>query len=127
MDLKLQKILDSSGNFLKHDIFFTNGVLQVCDGIDEIGNRLICNLSVYSGENFTDPTFGTDYFNNVLGREVTDTVTIDELKSQILGTRGVTGVKSFDLTRESGSRDATLTSQVQTSDGEINLVTPIPT
>ncbi len=127
MDLALEKIEDSEGNFLYHDIYFTNGVLKTVDGINEIGNRLICNLSVYLGENFTNPTFGTDYYNNVLGHEVTDIVTIDELKSSILKTRGVTGLKTFDLSRDAGSRDAELNSQVQTSQGEIDLVTSIPT
>jgi hypothetical protein len=117
MDLELEEIADSEGNFLYQDILFTNGRLATVDGIDEIKNRITIGLSIYLGENFTDPSYGTDYFNNVFGREVTDTVVIDELKSNILRTRGVTGLKTFELTRESGSRVAVMTAQVQTSQG----------
>lgn len=123
MDLKLKQVLDSEGNFLYHDIVFQNGRIQVVDGAEEILNRLICNLSVYRGENFTNPDFGVDYHNNVFGRDETDTVVIDELKSAILKTRGVTGIKTFSLERE--DRKVNLKVDVQTSAGEIKLVTPI--
>ena len=127
MDLKLELTPDAEGNLTIHDVVFTDGVLQTVDGKEEITNRILCNLSVYLGENFTDPSFGTDYYGNVFGREVTDTVLISELQAAILGTRGVTGLKTFDVTREEGSRTANLVAQVQTTEGEINLTTPIPT
>jgi len=126
MDLKIEIIRDGQENFLYHDIVFENGRLATVDEKDEIKNRLICGLSVFLGENFTNPSYGTDYYNNVFGREVTETVVIDELKAQILQTRGVTGLKTFDLTRAAGSRNAQLVAQVQTTQGEIDLTTPIP-
>lgn len=127
MDLKFTPIYNANGAFLYQDISFTLGKLDVVDGIDEIKNRLICNVMTYRGELFTDPTFGTDYFNNVFGKEVTDTELIDEMKASILNTRGVTEIKSFNISRPDGSRDATLTAQVLTTQGEIDLVTPIQT
>jgi len=126
MDLKLELVADAEGNLTKHDLVMENGRLQTVDGINEIENRIICNLSVYLGENFTNPSFGTDYYGSIFGRDVTDTVVIDTLKAVILGTRGVTGLKTFDLAQVDGSRSAALTSQVTTTQGEINLVTPIP-
>lgn len=126
MDLKLKEVYNLDGIFITHDIVFENGRFQVVDGIEEIKNRIICNLSVFLGEMFTDTSFGVDYHNNVFGREVTDTVTIDELKSAILNTRGVTGIKTFSLTDVEGTRLAELSSQVITTQGEIDLTTPIP-
>lgn len=127
MDLKLKSVFGSGGEFLTHDIVFENGRFEGVDKIEEIKNRIICKLSVYLGEMFTDTSFGVDYHNNVFGHEVTDTETIDELKSNTLDTRGVTGIKTFSLTREEGTRLAELSSQVVTTEGEINLTTPIPT
>ncbi len=127
MDLKLKTVTGSGGEFLTHDIVFENGRFEGVDKIEEIKNRLICNLSVYLGEMFTDTSFGVDYHNNVFGHEVTDTETIDELKSNILDTRGVTAIDTFSLTRAEGTRLAVLVSQVTTTDGEINLTTPIQT
>lgn len=127
MDLKLKSVFASNGIFLTHDIVFENGRFQTVDKIEEIKNRIICKLQVFLGEMFTDTSFGIDYHNNVFGHEVTDTVTIDELKSNILDTRGVTGLKTFSLTRAEGTRLAELVSQVTTTQGEIDLTTPIPT
>ncbi|MBU2645878.1 hypothetical protein KKI24_14310 [bacterium] len=125
MDFKLKQVFDSNGNFSYHDIYFTDGYLEVVEGINEIANRIICGLSVYRGENFVDPSYGVDYHNNVFGREETDPVVIDSLKAAILETRGVTGIKSFELTRAEGTRTANLEAQVETTAGEVALVTPI--
>lgn len=123
MDLFIEKINDSEGNFLHYDIAFESGKLKVVDKINEIANRIIVNLSTYVGENYRDVTHGVDYFNNVFGHEVTETITQDELKSAIINTRGVTALTTFSLVRT--RRTSNLTAQVQTTEGEINLTTPI--
>jgi len=123
MDLKLVPVYAANGLIDYYDIEFVKGKLQVVDGIDEIKNRLLINLSVFRGENFTNREFGTDYFNNVFGRDVTDPVLIDEIKASILKTRGVTELKSLDITRD--GRTAVIKADVKTSIGEINLATPI--
>jgi len=126
MDLKLTPVYNGDDQFLYHDITFTNGRLDTVDEKEEIKNRIIIGLSVYLGENFTNQLYGTDYYGNVFGREVTDTVLIDELKSNILKTRGVTALKTFDIVRAEGSRVASMTAQIETTQGEIDLTTPIP-
>jgi len=123
MDLFIEAIKDSEGNFLHYDIAFENGKLKTVTGINEIANRIIVNLNTYVGENYRDVTHGVDYFNNVYGHEVTDTVTQDELKAAIINTRGVTALTSFNLVRN--DRTGNLTAQIQTTEGEINLTTPI--
>jgi hypothetical protein len=125
MDLFVERIYESNGNFKYYDIAFKTGRLKTVTGIDEIANRIIVGLNTYIGENYRDVTYGVDYFNNVYGHEVSDTVTQDELKAVIINTRGVIAITSFNLTRTAGSRVAKLTSQVQTSLGEIELATEI--
>lgn len=125
MDLFVERVLDSEGNFLYYDIAFELGKLKVVDGIDEIKNRIIVGLNTYINENYRDTTYGVDYFKNVYGLEVFDTIVQDEMKAAIIGTRGVTALTSFSLIRPSGSRTAQLDAQVQTTEGELNLVTPI--
>lgn len=125
MDLFVEKILDGDGNFLYYDIAFEDGKLKVVDGIDEIANRIIVGLNTYIGENYRDRTFGVDYFNNIYGLEVVDTIVQDEMKAAIINTRGVTALTAFNLTRPPGSRTAQLNAQIQTTEGELNIVTPI--
>lgn len=125
MDLFLEQISDSEGNFLYYDIAFDTGKLKVVDGIDEIGNRYIVNLNTYVGENFRDTSHGVDYFNNIFGKEVTETIPQDELKAAIINTRGNNELVLFDLSRTPGSRTGQLTAQAKTMEGILNLVTPI--
>ncbi len=124
MDLAIERILDSEGNFLHYDVVMNLGQLQTVTGKEEIKNRIICNLMVYIGENFTDTTFGTDYHNNVFGHDVADIVMISTLQESILNTRGVVSVEAFNLTLDS-SRTAQLTAVVLTTDGQVELTTPI--
>jgi hypothetical protein len=124
MDLAIERILDGDGNFINYDIFFDAGKLQTVTRKQEIANRLVCNLSVYIGENFTDVSFGTDYHNNVFGHDVTDIITIDTLKASILETRGVVSIKTFSLTLGS-DRVGQLVSTVLTTEGELEITTPI--
>jgi len=123
MDYKMEPVYADNGEFRYYDVVIENGRLQMVDGIEEIKNRLICNLMVFRGENFTDTTFGVDYHNNVFGRDVTDQVMIDEFKAAILKTRGVKEIVTFDITME--DRTAILRSMVKTTEGEVDLVTPI--
>lgn len=126
-DFKLEEIYDSNGTFLYHDLVFEDGRFVLSEGIEEIKNRILAGLSTYLGENFTDTTYGTDYHNNVFGRSTDDTVFIDELKNSILNTRGVTGIASFEISEVDSNRTTILTSQVITTEGQINLTTPINT
>ena len=121
MDLKLTRDNTST----PYDLEFVDGRLQTVDGLEEIGHRYKFNLSVYEGELYIDPSFGVDYFNNVFGRSVTDTVVIDELKSAIIDTRGNDKLEAFSLTEISGTRTAALTAQAKTTQGEVNLTTVI--
>lgn len=125
MDLFIERVLDSEGNLRFYDTAFENGRLKTVTGIDEIANRIIVNLNTYLGENYRDVTHGVDYFNNVFGHDVSETITQDELKAVIINTRGVIAVTAFNLSRPEGSRTANLTAQVQTSLGEIDLTTEI--
>lgn len=125
MDLFVERILSGEGNFLYYDIAFENGRLKTVSGINEIKNRIIVNLNTYIGENYRDPSQGVDYFNNVYGHDIAETITQDELKAAIINTRGVVAVTSFNLSRAPGSRTASLAAQVQTSLGEIDLATAI--
>ncbi len=126
-DLKLEPVYDSNGVFLYHDIVFELGKLQLVDGIDEIKNRILSGLNTYKGENYTNVSYGTDYYNNVFPNSTDDTTTIDELKSNILKTRGVIGLKTFSLSTPDSERVSVLSSQVLTTQGQIDLVTPIIT
>ncbi len=124
-DFKIKNIVGAGGDFLYQDIVIENGRLQLAEGIDEIKNRVTAGLSVYVGENWNKPEYGTDYHNNVFGRSSDDTVAIDELKAQILKTRGVTGIDTFEITEPDSERGATLSAQVKTTQGNINVTTPI--
>lgn len=121
MDLKL----DRANPSVPYDISFTDGKLDVVDGIDEIKTRYLFNLSVYLGENYKEADFGVDYFNNVLGRSTDDTVAIDELKAAIIGTRGNDRLEEFSLTQVPNTRNAELEAQAFTTEGEVDLTTTI--
>ena len=121
MDLKISRANTSES----YDISFTDGKLDVVNGIEEIGNRYLFGFAVYEGENFFDPTYGVDYHNNVFGRSTDDNVVIDELKAAALDTRGSQGIDSFSLTQIPETRTAELEVQARTSEGAVNLTTTI--
>jgi len=123
MDLFIEKKFDVNGDFLYFDIAFKNGKLKTVDKIDEIKNRIIVNLNTYLGENYRNVNHGVDYFNNVFGHEMADTITQDELKAAIISTRGVTALTAFNIVKV--GRTGELTAQVHTTVGEINLTTTI--
>jgi len=125
MDLKIAPVLGPGGDFLYYDLVFENGRFQTVDGIDEIKQRIIIGLSVYKGELFQDPDLGVDYYNNVFGKEADDPVLIDELKAAILRVPGVTGLNSFEVSRAPGSRTLGIKAAVKTTQGNINLATPL--
>ena len=125
MDLFIEQVLDGNGVFRYYDISFEAAKLKVVDSKEEILNRIMVGLNTYIGENFLDVEYGVDYFNNVYGHEVDDVITQDELKAAIAGTRGVTQISSFSLTRD--GRTATLAAHALTTQGEIDLVTEIQT
>lgn len=125
MDFELEQTFDSKGNPLNYDLAFSGGRFAKSTGIYEIKNRLILGLSVYLGENFQEPEYGVDYIRNVFGRDVLDPVVIDTLKAAILNTRGVTSMENFNLSEPDEDRKTTLTAQVSTTEGEINLTLPI--
>ncbi len=126
-DLKIEPIYNDQGIFLYHDIVIGNGKFQLVDGIEEIKNRIISGLQTYFGENYTDVSYGTDYYQNVFPYSTDDTVLIDEIKSNILKQRGVTGLKTFTISVPDDNRTANLVAQVKTNQGLIDLVTPIIT
>jgi len=121
MDIKLTRVNDG----VPYDFEFVSGRLATVSGLPEIGQRYLFGLSVYIGENFVETNYGVDYHNNVFGRDVTDTVAIDELKSAIIRTRGNNKLESFSLTEISGTRTARLEAQVKTTQGDVNLTTAV--
>ena len=125
MDFQIEQTFDSAGNPLNYDLEFSGGEFGTVTGINEIKNRLILGLSVYLGENYPDTGYGVDYIRNVFGHDVTETVVIDEIKSAILRTRGVTSMQGFNLSEPDENRETTLTAQVFTTQGEISLATNI--
>ena len=123
-DLKIEKI-EQAGLNIGYDIVFESGRLKIVDGIDEIKNRILMGLNIYRGECFTNPEFGVDYFNNVYGRDITDTILQDALKLGISGNRGVVSIDSFTVL--SDGRTANIAANIKTNSGQLQIVTPIQT
>lgn len=125
MDFKLERVLDEKGFFKYYDVVIKNGKIETISGIDEIRQRVIIALSIHRGELFQNEEFGVDYTKNVMGRSTDDPVMIAEFTRVILSVTGVTGLSNLLLKRQTGTRILSLSAQITTTQGNIDLATEL--
>lgn len=112
-------LLDSTTN----DLVFVNGTSSVTQTQSEIvAQRLKIALYTFLGEWFLDTTLGTPWFQQILGKNRTQS-TIDILFQTIIAAdEGVIEIKDFSSTLGT-DRGYTMTFTVRVSDGTTTTVT----
>jgi hypothetical protein len=105
------------------DIAIVDGGLWMVTGKEEIRQLLIQKLLRIKGEWFLDLDDGLEYFEVILekGTSLADIEAI--YINEIISTPGVIDINEFNLIYNPTTRQADITCQIDTVDGEINFTT----
>ena len=114
MDLKLDEVT--------HDCLWVNGPLRKSETTqpytEDVGQRLKIRLLTFMGEYFWDTTYGTPYWQRLLGVKQTSKAAIDLIFNQkILEEPGVKEIVTFNSTFS--NRIYSLTFSVRVVDGSV--------
>ncbi len=108
---------DASG-----DIVIENNKFVLIDGKTEIAQRLRQNLLTLFGEWFLDGTIGLPWLQEIFEKNTPARQIDDLIKKEVLGTRGVTGFKSYTpIDLNTATRRMTLTFSVLTTEGVLDV------
>jgi hypothetical protein len=93
-----------------HDLELKNGDLQLTAvGTEETAPRLSIKLRIFQGEYFLNTLFGVPYYQSILTKGVNKSIVDGIFKSNIINTKGVVRISSYQsafvpLTREYRAR-----------------------
>ena len=104
-----------------HDLAVGPFDLALTDGLDAIAQRLRIRLRFFLGEWFLNIEAGLPFYQEILAKGTTRSRVEALLKSEILGTPGVTGLESFALSYDGFSRTATVTFSAKTTAGTLTI------
>lgn len=99
---------------------FSAGQLGCVDGAERVRQQVEFRLSLFRDEWFLDSEFGTPYFADVLGKQMTINAGLATIKQQILAVEGVSGLSSFSYRLDRHSRRLTIQCDIQTDYGIVH-------
>jgi len=107
------------------DVIHDGRRLQLVSGLEAVAQALRTRLGFFQGEHFLDESFGTPWFQTILGKEAPVLAVREVFRKIITETVGVRTVDTLELTRVSG-RDFELTFTVTTDLNEfLTLTIPV--
>ncbi|AEX65692.1 baseplate wedge subunit [Xanthomonas phage vB_XveM_DIBBI] len=98
---------------------FENGDIVLIDGAERVRQQLEFRLSLWRGEWFLDPDFGTPYNQQILGKALSLSGALAAIKEQILDVDGVDRITEFNYTFERKTRKLSVNFECSTSYGII--------
>lgn len=99
---------------------FEDGDIVLIDGAERVRQQLEFRLSLWRGEWFLDPSFGTPYENRILGKALTLEGAIAAIRTEIMAVEGVNTITRFDYTYERKTRKLTIDFECATEYGLIS-------
>lgn len=99
---------------------FENGNIVLIDGAERVRQQLEFRLSLWRGEWFLDPSFGTPYNNNILGKALTVDGAVAAIRGQIMAVDGVNTITELDYNFERKTRKLSVTFECATEYGIIS-------
>lgn len=100
-----------------HDIYISNGNLELINGVDQIVQNIDVRLRFFLQEYFLDQTIGVPWFQEILRRNINIDQIESRLKLEILNTDGVTGIETFSVDFERFTRSLIINFNAVTSLG----------
>lgn len=107
--------LDSSGDYT-----FGTGADFYSDSPEAVAQAIATRLKLWRGEWFLDRSEGTPYLEEVLGERRTRSPDV-AVKQRILGTPGVTEIRSFSAVFDESTRALTIHATVETEFGTASI------
>ena len=103
------------------DLDITNNSLSLTHGIDAIQQHIFVKFRLFLGEWFLDTSVGVPWFQEIFVKAPIFTVVHEHLKSVILETPGVLGLKRFLFDLNEATREAALEFSAQTIGEDIDF------
>jgi hypothetical protein len=98
----------------------TSGTQFIAD-IEEVAQTVRTNLKLFLGEYFRDITIGTPWFQQILGKGQELQVREAAIKRQIIQTRGVSSISSFNTDFDLALRKYSVNAGIITPFGETTI------
>ena len=103
------------------DLVFDGQNFAINEGRRAVAQRLSIKFGTFEGEWYLDESAGLPYQEQVLVRNPNLSVIGALFRREILGTPGVTGLRSFDLDFDSANRRLSLDFVAETDEGEVAI------
>lgn len=105
-----------------NDIYFDDdGNLVMVTKALAVGQHARARLQTFFGEWFLDTSIGVPWLTQILGQRYDPALAEAVVKAAILGTDGVTGITSFSVTFDRGTRGALVRSVNVTTDYDVEV------
>ena len=101
----------------------SSGRFLVRQGREAIAQKVAIRLGTYRGEWFLDTTFGVPWREDILVRNPDLSAIGALIRSEIVKTEGVIGIRTFDLDL-TDDRKLLIDFVAETLEGDVRLVTP---
>jgi hypothetical protein len=108
-----------------HDLVLEDGDIKLVSGSDEIKQRLKVTLLAQAGEWLFDTAFGVPYVQEIFVKAPDLEAIAARLRGIIANVEGVTAILELELSQDDITRILTVTAQVDTREGQIDLALPL--
>lgn len=97
--------------------------LALIDKAARVRQQLLIKLQLWTGEWFLDTEFGTPYFQDILGKQLTLFGALAAIKKSIMEVENVLEITSFKHSFDNQTRKLSVTFEVSTPYGRVSTTT----
>ena len=106
---------------ITNDLLVEGQDLRLVDKEDRVAQQIRIRLKSFLGEWFLDTSYGVPYYQQILIKAPDRAIIAGIFREKIITTPGVQELQAFALDYEEQTRQLTVTAQIKTIYGNVNL------